>query len=109
MPTFSNDFMKSTPHSIALQLDSSIRSDPVCGSGGCIKWKHDLLGEKPYPMNYKVADFGMDHDIKTSLKHSEALTLPAETKDADGEDVFPYQDEKFNVESHYKFVPIQNT
>ena len=57
-------------------------------------------------MNYKVPDFGVDHEIISSLNHSKDLTLPAETVDKDGEDVFPYQDEKFKVESHYKFVPI---
>ena len=64
---------------------------------------------KPYPMNYKVPDFGVDHEIESSLNHSKDLNLPAETKDEDGEKVLPYQDEKFQVSSHYQFVPIQNT
>jgi hypothetical protein len=45
-----------------------INSDPICGSGGCKKAKHDL-GKEPYPMNYKVNDFGVDQDILDSQKH----------------------------------------
>ena len=62
-----------------------------------------------HKMNYFVPNFGEDPDIEASLLHSKDLNLPAETKDADGEKVFPYEDEKFKVESHYKFIPIQNT
>ena len=59
-----------------------------------------------FKKDYFVPSFGADPDIDASLNHSKDLTLPAETVDKDGEDVFPYQDEKFKVESHYKFVPI---
>lgn len=42
-----------------------IRSDPICGSGGCNKAKHGF-GKEPYPMNYKVNDYGIDQDILDS-------------------------------------------
>ena len=57
------------------ESDMQIRSDPICGSGGCVKSKHDLL-KRPYPMNYEVPDFGMDPDIANTLKHSTAIDVP---------------------------------
>ena len=96
MPTFSNDFMK-------LQLNSQINleREPL------LTWKQTEPAS--FKKDYFVPSFGADPDIDASLNHSKDLTLPAETVDKDGEDVFPYQDEKFKVESHYKFVPIQNS
>ena len=58
-----------------------------------------------HPINYFVPEFGADPDIANSLKHSEALTLPAETLDEDGEKVFPYQAEKFHVDKKFKLYP----
>ena len=57
-----------------------------------------------FKMNYPVPSFGPDPDIENSLKHSEALTEPAE-KVVDFEKVFPYQDEKFHVDKKFKLWP----
>jgi len=42
------------------------KSDPICPSSGCPEPKKK---NGDYPVDYKVPDFGMDHDIKDSLKH----------------------------------------
>merc|ERR1719453_1123197 len=55
-------------------------------------------------MNYFVPDFGADPDIENSLKHSTALTEPAE-KIVDFEKVKPYEDEKFKVDKKFKLYP----
>ena len=57
-----------------------------------------------FKMNYPVPDFGSDPDIANSLKHSEALTEPAE-KVVDFEKVKPYEDEKFKVDKKFKLWP----
>jgi hypothetical protein len=45
-----------------------MRSDPVCSSAGCTQYKYfNPDKEVTYPMNYKVADFGVDHDVKTGF------------------------------------------
>ena len=58
---------------VGTNADIYMKSDPICGSGGCVKFKNPLEKPPAYPMNYKVADFGMDEDIAASLKHSEGL------------------------------------
>ena|ERR1719498_2138200 len=57
-----------------------------------------------FKMNYPVPDFGPDPDIENSLKHSVALTEPAE-KIVDFEKVKPYEDEKFQVDKKFKLWP----
>ena len=57
-----------------------------------------------FKMNYPVANLGEDPDIANSLKHSEALTDPAERIE-DFEKVFPYQDEKYHVDKKFKLYP----
>merc|ERR1712224_851832 len=49
-----------------VQLDSEINveSDPVCSSAGC-NYNSDK-GKTPYPMNYKVPNFGRDKDINVT-------------------------------------------
>lgn len=42
------------------------KSIPACTSLGCA---HDKPKKSPYPIDYKVPDYGIDHDIKDSLKH----------------------------------------
>ena len=44
------------------------KSDPICPSSGC-EWENRQTDPEGYPINYPVPDFGMDHDIKHSLKH----------------------------------------
>lgn len=38
------------------------QSDPICGSGGCVQFKHP---KKPlgYPINYPVPNLGQDLDV----------------------------------------------
>jgi len=37
-------------------------SDPICNSSGCTQYLHPE--DKPsHPIDYPVADFGLDHDI----------------------------------------------
>jgi len=43
----------------------SAKSDPVCSSAGCTQYKH-LKKDLPYKINYPVANFGKDHDIRYS-------------------------------------------
>jgi hypothetical protein len=71
-----------------------MRSDPICGSGGCVKFKNPLEKPPAYPTNYKVADFGIDQDIATSLKNSEELSNSA---DVSGE--------AFKVDKKFKLFP----
>ena len=47
---------------IALNTEKS--SDPICPSSGCPEKK-----KKTHPMDYKVPDFGVDHDIISTQKH----------------------------------------
>ena len=75
---------------LGTNVDINMRSDPICGSGGCVKFKNPLDKGPAYPMNYKVADFGVDEDIAASLKHSEDLNA------AD------YSGEEFKVDKKFK-------
>jgi len=45
-----------------VQLQSTVESDPICSSAGCVQYlhKHKKL---PYPINYPVPNFGVDRDI----------------------------------------------
>ena len=49
-----------------VQLDAKVdigtESDPICSSAGCVQYlhKHKKL---PYPIDYPVPSFGVDHDI----------------------------------------------
>jgi hypothetical protein len=47
---------------------SQKKSDPICPSSGCPEPKKNA----EYPIDYKVPDFGQDHDIKDSLKHMDS-------------------------------------
>lgn len=42
-----------------------LRSDPINGSAGLTQYLHPK-GKEPYPMDYDVPDFGVDHDIVAS-------------------------------------------
>jgi len=48
-------------YSSLVQTDQQVESDPMCSSAGCT---YASVGAKPpYPMNYKVPNFGKDHVI----------------------------------------------
>lgn len=58
------------------QLSAETESDPICHSAGC-GYRSEDPKKQPYPMNYKVPDFGMDHHIKdtfNSLAKAEKIT-----------------------------------
>ena len=63
---------------------SEKKSDPICPSSGCPEPKK----VDGHPVNYKVPDFGMDHDIKDSLKNMKDQEAAKGTwtvkRDADG-------------------------
>jgi hypothetical protein len=44
------------------------KSDPICPSSGCPEPKK-VNTTLPYPIDYKVSDFGTDRDVKDSLKN----------------------------------------
>jgi uncharacterized protein (DUF427 family) len=58
-----------------LQVEQQLESDPICNSAGCTQYlhKHKKL---PYPVDYPVPNFGVDHDIvanDASLKAAEGI------------------------------------
>jgi hypothetical protein len=58
------------------QLSAETESDPICHSAGC-GYRSEDPKKQPYPMNYKVPDFGMDNHIKetfNSLAKAEKIT-----------------------------------
>ena len=77
-----------------------IASVALIGSASAVKIQRDpLLTWEPtapatHPINYPVPNFGMDHDIKTSLKNSEAW-VP--TKDEDGKWIVPAASIEFKL------------
>ena len=75
---------KSYTYSSLVQLDHL--SDPICDSAN-----RDICAgvpkKPPHPMNYKVPDFGMDHDIIDTQKHI------ADQEKAQGHTWVPTQDE----------------
>ena len=87
------------------ESDMQVRSDPICGSAGCVKTKHDLGKEKPYPMNYEVPDFGADPDIANTLKHSTAIN-PGDAifDDDEAKDKFMGQ---FAVDKEFTLGPMK--
>lgn len=61
---------------MAVQLSEEIESDPICHSAGC-GYRSEDPKKQPYPMNYKVPDFGEDKDIAVtfnSLAKAEKIT-----------------------------------
>lgn len=50
-----------------VQLNSEIKSDPVCSSAGCDQYLHPDSKISDWPMNYPVPSFGMDRHIQDSL------------------------------------------
>lgn len=49
-----------------VQLNSEIKSDPICSSSGCNQYKH-VSSAPVHPMDYPVPDFGQDHDVADSI------------------------------------------
>ena len=78
---------------LATANDVRVSSDPVCGSGGCKKFDHPDH-EPEFKMNYKVPDFGPDHDIAASHAHEAAASASIghvwnPDKDDDGNWIVP--------------------
>ena len=46
---------------VFVQLGQEMSSDPICSSAGCTQYEHPKV--ETYPMDYPVANFGVDHDI----------------------------------------------
>jgi len=46
-----------------------IKSDPICNSAGCTQYLHPESKEVSYPMDYGVANFGMDRDIQGNFEN----------------------------------------
>jgi hypothetical protein len=57
----------SHPYNLMVQLDSEIKSDPICASSGCDQYKHPDSKVADWPMNYPVPSFGMDRGVQDSL------------------------------------------
>ena len=84
--------MQETNHGKYNTLSQKVKdSVPACTSLGC-KTESIVKGVKEeWPKDYKVPDFGIDHDIKTSVKNLD----DAEKKL--GPWVLPKEDEKKNL------------
>ena len=52
-----------------MKADIKLKSDPICGTGGCVAFPNPNAKKPEYPMNYAVPDFGVDEDIKASQSH----------------------------------------
>ena len=89
-PTQDEDGVWDTPTETAqfhlLQTGSNIRREPL------LTW--EATEPASHPINYFVPNFGLDHDIKASLKHSEGWTP---VKDKDDEWVVPKEDAFFKI------------
>lgn len=46
-----------------------MKDDPICGSGSCKTYPNPYAKTPDYPMNYKVPDLGLDHEIAASISH----------------------------------------
>jgi len=73
---------------LAIQADVHQKDDPICSSAGCTQYLHPK--EKSYPIDYPVADFGKDHDIKATESHTKQVEAALghtwnPDKDDDGE------------------------
>ena len=86
------------------ESDMQIRSDPICGSGGCVNLKHSMF-KKPYPMNYEVPDFGVDPDIANTLKHSTSIDVS--DFDADDKEIKDEWMGQFAVDKEFSLGPMK--
>ena len=78
---------------IHLSKEATHKSDPICSSAGCTQYLHPE-GAAGHPMDYPVADFGVDHHIKESQASEKAAesTLDHDwtpKKDDDGKWIVP--------------------
>lgn len=91
--TASSSQMPSKTAALATAVDINLKDDPVCGSGGCKKFDHPDH-EPEFKMNYKVPDFGVDHEIAASHAHEAAASATIghvwnPDKDDDGNWIVP--------------------
>jgi len=55
------------------KTDIRLNSDPICNSSGCTQYLHPNK-KLPYPVDYPVPDFGVDHEIADSQQHEKAAS-----------------------------------
>ena len=84
----------------ALAVAADIQSDPICSSAGCTQYEHPKL--ETYPMDYPVANFGVDHDIKASQTHTDQVEKSLgytwnPDQDDDGKWIVPTEDAEFKL------------
>jgi hypothetical protein len=85
---------------LAVSADIQQKDDPICSSAGCTQYKHPEY--KTHPMDYPVADFGVDHDIKASDSHTTAAEKSLghtwnPDQDDDGKWIVPTEDAEFKL------------
>lgn len=54
---------------LATSADIHQKSDPICGTGGCVKFKNPLEKKPDHPTGYSVPDFGVDEDVIATQAH----------------------------------------
>ena len=90
----------------SIQLDKKSKSDPICSSAGCTQYTHPAAAPA-YPIDYPVADFGVDHHIKESQASEKAAEESLDhdwtpTKDKDGKWIVPTVDAEFKLAQREK-------
>ena len=98
--TLATEKKPAAKQALAVSADLHMKDDPICSSAGCTQYKHPEL--ETYPMDYPVANFGVDHDIKASQKHTEEVekSLGYEwnpDQDDDGKWIVPTEDADFKL------------
>lgn len=55
-----------------------VKSDPINDSTGLTQYLHPK--KATHPMDYPVPDFGVDHDVKSTLAHAAGAEESLDTK-----------------------------
>lgn len=75
-------------------------SDPICASSGCDQYLHPK--KEPYPMDYPVPDFGIDHDIRDSHADervaSQLIGHDWKWKEIKAREIVPYETKPLDVD-----------
>lgn len=56
---------------VELEEENLVQSDPICNSSGCTQYKHPEKKD-PWPINYGVPNFGVDHDVLVTKENYHA-------------------------------------
>ena len=85
----------------AISQKSLKKSDPICSSAGCSQYLHPQQGPG-HPIDYPVADFGVDHHIKETQAYEKQAEEQVGVdwvpkKDADGKWDVPKVDIDFKL------------